>query len=492
MLRLAALLTVACALAAHPTLASPSAASPPDGIYRNTITRQDILKAFPSASEDLVRNERGVFTWRFSHGTLSWRQQPRYTTPSVLFGKGRYTVNAERARRPLVDLRGLPVHRADAGGRRDGRSFGCTRTRPDPGDVVFWNLKALVKIGIDSRRGTPPRPLPPTASRGVAADRVGVDAARFGDRERQQVEANDVDDGMPRRESVDSAAERLERRHGVGARSGRALLTFEHVGARPSSSTAARWPWRSCSVSWALASTHAPSRSFSTASCAVGQSRPAPDDQRRARADTARRLAGAPPRPRPAATRCPRRAARRSPRRRTCSSPCGTTTARSRACRRSTSSASSASGESAGAGDEPHRRRRTPAPPRSSARVPPSCETHSRMSASRRRAAPPRAPARPAPGLRCVERRPAAGVDNRRAVRQPPVGRDTAEPRWLREDRAPRFAGHRHVYTIAAVPVRAFLFDFDGLILDTETASRAGWSGCTASTGRCCRLRSGR
>ncbi|MGZ4291028.1 MAG: HAD family hydrolase [Gaiellaceae bacterium] len=31
------------------------------------------------------------------------------------------------------------------------------------------------------------------------------------------------------------------------------------------------------------------------------------------------------------------------------------------------------------------------------------------------------------------------------------------------------------VYTIAAVLVRAFLFDFDGLILDTETASRAGW-----------------
>ena len=26
-----------------------------------------------------------------------------------------------------------------------------------------------------------------------------------------------------------------------------------------------------------------------------------------------------------------------------------------------------------------------------------------------------------------------------------------------------------------AVPIRAFLFDFDGLIIDTETASRAGW-----------------
>ena len=32
-----------------------------------------------------------------------------------------------------------------------------------------------------------------------------------------------------------------------------------------------------------------------------------------------------------------------------------------------------------------------------------------------------------------------------------------------------------HVYTIAAVTVRAFLFDFDGLVVDTETASRAGW-----------------
>jgi beta-phosphoglucomutase-like phosphatase (HAD superfamily) len=31
--------------------------------------------------------------------------------------------------------------------------------------------------------------------------------------------------------------------------------------------------------------------------------------------------------------------------------------------------------------------------------------------------------------------------------------------------------------------VRAFLFDFDGLILDTESAAREGGYGCTASTG---------
>jgi HAD superfamily hydrolase (TIGR01509 family) len=39
-----------------------------------------------------------------------------------------------------------------------------------------------------------------------------------------------------------------------------------------------------------------------------------------------------------------------------------------------------------------------------------------------------------------------------------------------------RLACHIPVYTIAAVPTRAFLFDFDGLILDTETASQAGWA----------------
>jgi HAD superfamily hydrolase (TIGR01509 family) len=42
--------------------------------------------------------------------------------------------------------------------------------------------------------------------------------------------------------------------------------------------------------------------------------------------------------------------------------------------------------------------------------------------------------------------------------------------------RACRFARHEWLYTIAAVPTRAFLFDFDGLILDTETASQAGWA----------------
>jgi HAD superfamily hydrolase (TIGR01509 family) len=61
------------------------------------------------------------------------------------------------------------------------------------------------------------------------------------------------------------------------------------------------------------------------------------------------------------------------------------------------------------------------------------------------------------------------------ARREPPVDRDASQPLGLREHRPSRLTRHRLVYTIAAVPARAFLFDFDGLILDTETASRAGW-----------------
>jgi HAD superfamily hydrolase (TIGR01509 family) len=75
-----------------------------------------------------------------------------------------------------------------------------------------------------------------------------------------------------------------------------------------------------------------------------------------------------------------------------------------------------------------------------------------------------------------MERRAAAGVRYAGAFGQPAFSRNRTQPLGLLEHRATRLAGHRWVYTIAAVPVRTFLFDFDGLILDTETASRAGWA----------------
>jgi HAD superfamily hydrolase (TIGR01509 family) len=67
-------------------------------------------------------------------------------------------------------------------------------------------------------------------------------------------------------------------------------------------------------------------------------------------------------------------------------------------------------------------------------------------------------------------------VHHARAFREPLLDRQRPQPIGLHEHRTTRLAWHTPVYTIAAVPVRAFLFDFDGLILDTETASRAGWA----------------
>src|SRR5581483_7980326 len=57
------------------------------------------------------------------------------------------------------------------------------------------------------------------------------------------------------------------------------------------------------------------------------------------------------------------------------------------------------------------------------------------------------------------------------AVRMRPPSRSTASVN-VPPTSTPRIA--TRVLCIA-VPVRAFLFDFDGLIIDTETASRAGW-----------------
>ena len=103
--------------------------------------------------------------------------------------------------------------------------------------------------------------------------------ARLRDCERQEVEADDVDDRMrasatrsTRQPSVSSAATGSR-----GALRGTAL-TLEHVRAHRFVDR------REVAVQERLglvgvAATQAPSRSFSAASCAVGQSRPAPANE---------------------------------------------------------------------------------------------------------------------------------------------------------------------------------------------------------------------
>ena len=131
------------------------------------------------------------------------------------------------------------------------------------------------------------------------------------------------------------AAELLERRHRVVRALGGAALRLRARTRAPNRRSRRGGRAAAARSGAPRRRRSAPSRSFSTASCAVGQSRPAPATMillLAGRGDfEAERLLDR----RRAATRCPRRSARRSRRPRTCSSRCGTTTARSPACRRS-------------------------------------------------------------------------------------------------------------------------------------------------------------
>lgn len=118
----------------------------PDGVYRQTITRQDIVGAFPQVGEDLIRNNAGVITYRFSHRTITWRQQPRYAISSNTSGKGTYRVSGEV----------IVVHWSSCGGcpadetihwKWDGKLLRLHKNTTDQGDIIIWNLEPLVKIG---------------------------------------------------------------------------------------------------------------------------------------------------------------------------------------------------------------------------------------------------------------------------------------------------------------------------------------------------------
>jgi hypothetical protein len=118
----------------------------PDGVYRYTITRRDIVRVLPHAPEQLIRNNAGVVTWRFSHGTLTWRQQPQYPTNSGTYGKGLYTASGDPFVVRWSICEGCPpvetIH-----WRWDGRLLRLHKNTRDQGDILFWNLKPLVKIG---------------------------------------------------------------------------------------------------------------------------------------------------------------------------------------------------------------------------------------------------------------------------------------------------------------------------------------------------------
>ena len=166
----------------------------------------------------------------------------------------------------------------------------------------------------------------------LAADRVGVDASSRRLGERQQLEVDDVDHRVARRQHGHLDVEQRRARGRARVRAGRRRLrlrvrTRVFPARPPRDSRAATAPSRTpqrrrAHLRAASVPPPAPSASFVLR-------------RRRSLGPAARpeRPAGARPRPRPGATRCRGHAGRRARRPRRCSSRCGTTSARAPASR---------------------------------------------------------------------------------------------------------------------------------------------------------------
>jgi hypothetical protein len=117
----------------------------PDGVYRQTITRQDILAALPHVSEQLIRNNAGTMTYRFSHGRITWRQRPQYPTNSGTRGAGTYRVKGDVFVVRWSTCMGCPPVETIRW-KWDGRLLRLHKNTEDEGDILVWNVKPLVKI----------------------------------------------------------------------------------------------------------------------------------------------------------------------------------------------------------------------------------------------------------------------------------------------------------------------------------------------------------
>ena len=69
--------TVCGLLASSVAFASPAGTTAkrfPDGVYRDTITKADVLRVVPGATARLVQLDKGTFTWTFRKGNLKMMQ----------------------------------------------------------------------------------------------------------------------------------------------------------------------------------------------------------------------------------------------------------------------------------------------------------------------------------------------------------------------------------------------------------------------------------
>ena len=120
----------------------------PDGVYRDTITKADILRRIPNASAQLIQLDRGTFTWTFRKGTLKMVQvgggDSNYASSHW---KGTYTTTPAllTIRWSVCEYGCPPIERVFWS--FDGKALQLRATTRDPETVLLWNTKPFVKIG---------------------------------------------------------------------------------------------------------------------------------------------------------------------------------------------------------------------------------------------------------------------------------------------------------------------------------------------------------
>ena len=295
--------------------------------------------------------------------------------------------------------------------------------------ALLWSALLPASAGVRSARGFGP------ARAGCPADRIGVDAPRLGDGERQQLEGDDVDHGwLCRARSVVWHPERLERAHRVGRALRRAPVALEHV--RPDRVVDRRQMPVQELLGLEREGIHPGSLPQLEGGLLRGRPvAPGADDQTR----SCRKATGSWSRAsfRPRLRRCPDLLAVQRLQRRDRARVARGVAPRPLELRRADDDLVDELGERrvGAARDEPHLTAERALGLHRQFGAPLVRDADHDVGARRVEHRLERLH-RPPAGLRGVERRPAAGVDDGRPVRQPPVGRHAAQPLGLTVNRA--------------------------------------------------------
>lgn len=119
----------------------------PQGVYRFSMNRADILRALPTASEHWIRNVLGIFTWTFKDGTVTMHQQANPYPGITGDWLGTYTVVGNLFTVRWSECEGCPLVEK-VRWSFDGKALHMHKASSLPGDILAWNVKKpWVKIG---------------------------------------------------------------------------------------------------------------------------------------------------------------------------------------------------------------------------------------------------------------------------------------------------------------------------------------------------------